>query len=575
MIQNLTDTTLDNRYRFGTVIGEGTFARVYRVHDSRRNADLAAKVLREDIAHEPTFIERFRREAGVLQQLQHPNIVRYYGTVETEDVVFILLDYIPGDNLQTYLYKLGEPLTVAQALQFIKPLSAALHYAHGENIIHRDIKPANILLGDNGQVYITDFGIARLLNEASTLTQDTAVGTPLYMAPEQIHGKEVTLAADIYGVGVLLYQMFTGTVPFTGNHPQAEGSTVSQRVAYEHLNLPPIDPTKHNPALHDAAKEVVLRCLQKEPTARYSSALTIYDALAEAIGATPGQMDAVEIEGKPIPPDATLPEWSQVLKKVETPTEADQAKVEPAITTPTVLNANHPTARPTLLHTPAPQPNWQQIEAPQPSPPSDYFEPQPHVPSSHPSRSGSLSSQILFGLLLGAIVGLAIACLGALLFALGIFDSDSKSNETARPSPTTEIIQSSTPTRSNKPNLFATQTVAPSPTLLTPNTQVATSGEQRVFAYAKQNNGSLDIFQSNTSDGTTIAISRALGATLLTIRSPIIMSPSVISSSPASILRLVDLPHPEGPTKTRNSPSSISIVRSLITSTSPKRLKTF
>ncbi|MFP4323665.1 MAG: serine/threonine-protein kinase, partial [Anaerolineales bacterium] len=181
MAEQLLNQTLGGRYRFLALIGEGTYARVYRVLDTRRGVELAAKVLRNDIAHESAFLERFRREADVLHRLQHPHIVRYYEIVETNGYVFILLDYIAGDTLQTYFYRRDNPLMPKETLPFLRPTCAALSYAHGEHIIHRDIKPANILLGDNGLVYLTDFGIARLLTEVSTLTQDSAIGTPLYM----------------------------------------------------------------------------------------------------------------------------------------------------------------------------------------------------------------------------------------------------------------------------------------------------------------------------------------------------------------------------------------------------------
>jgi eukaryotic-like serine/threonine-protein kinase len=161
MTRNLTGTTLADRYRFEAMIGQGTFAQVYRVHDLRRNVDLAAKVLREDVALEPSFVERFRREASVLSRLQHPYIVRYYDTIEISGIIFILMDYIPGTTLQAYLYKHTQPMTLQGSVQFIRPVTSALSYAHGEGVIHRDIKPGNILIADNGQVYVTDFGIAR------------------------------------------------------------------------------------------------------------------------------------------------------------------------------------------------------------------------------------------------------------------------------------------------------------------------------------------------------------------------------------------------------------------------------
>jgi serine/threonine protein kinase len=166
-MSDLTGSTISDRYRFDIRLGEGTFAQVYRVHDIRRNVDLAAKVLRADVAHEPTFLERFRREGEVLARLQHPNIVRYYDLVETDMAVFILMDYVPGETLQVRLYNISRPMTVREVFALLKPLTAALHFAHGEGVIHRDLKPANILLHENGNLLVSDFGIARLLDDAT------------------------------------------------------------------------------------------------------------------------------------------------------------------------------------------------------------------------------------------------------------------------------------------------------------------------------------------------------------------------------------------------------------------------
>ncbi|NJL94454.1 MAG: serine/threonine protein kinase [Anaerolineae bacterium] len=249
MARNLTGQTLAGRYQFVVQIGQGSFAQVYRVRDLRRGVDMAAKVLREDMALEPSFMERFKREASVLQRLQHPYIVRYYETVEADGVTFILLDFIDGETMQALLARKSRPFTLEESIAFVQPITSALAYAHGEGIVHRDIKPGNILISRESRVYVTDFGIARLMNDAGTLTAGSSIGTPLYMAPEQIQAQQVTLSADIYAFGVLLYQMFTGRVPFVGDRPGAQGLTTGQRVAYEHVHIPPTHPQSLNPNL--------------------------------------------------------------------------------------------------------------------------------------------------------------------------------------------------------------------------------------------------------------------------------------------------------------------------------------
>lgn len=299
---DLVGRTLAGRYRFDALIGEGSFARVYRVHDRHRRADLAAKVLRSDIAQEPAFMERFRREAAVLSRLQHPHIVRYYDIVELDNVVFILTDYIQGQTLQNVLRQRGKPLTPFESLEYLAPLAAALHFAHQESIIHRDLKPANILIDANGDLYVTDFGIARILSDASTLTMDMSVGTPHFMSPEQIMAAEVTVATDIYALGVMLYQMYTGQLPFTGDSPDAQGTTAAVRIAYEHLHVKPQPPSDLNPRISRAVEAVVMRCLDKDPEQRYASVSEMYEALTDAIG-TP----SVSLNAQQLKPPASHP----------------------------------------------------------------------------------------------------------------------------------------------------------------------------------------------------------------------------------------------------------------------------
>jgi serine/threonine protein kinase len=300
---DLIGQTLDGRYRFDSLLGEGSFARVFKVYDLHRRVYLAAKVLRSDIAHEPMFLERFRREAAVLQRLQHPNIVRYYDIVESDDLVFILTDYIAGRTLQAVLRRHNGPLTLAEALPYLQPLTAALHFAHEEGVVHRDLKPANILLDENSRLYITDFGIAKILSDVSTLTMDTTVGTPHFMSPEQILIGEVTVATDIYALGVLLYQMFTGHLPFTGESQGTTGSTAAMRIVYEHLHLKPVPPSQLNPALSPAVEAVILRCMEKDPAQRYQSVSAIYDDLAAA--GMPAASPAAPARGTiPVPAEA-------------------------------------------------------------------------------------------------------------------------------------------------------------------------------------------------------------------------------------------------------------------------------
>jgi serine/threonine protein kinase/Tol biopolymer transport system component len=332
MTSELLGQTLGSRYRFDALLGEGSFAHVYRITDLHRSATMAAKVLRREIAQDTTFIERFRREAVVLARLQHPNIVRYYDTVELEGCTFLLVDYIPGQTFQTVLANQPGPLKPLASLTYLTPLVSALQFAHNERVIHRDLKPANILIHENGTLFITDFGIARILNTTSELTLGMTVGTPLYMSPEQITGAPVTVASDVYSLGVILYRMYTGVPPFRGESPRTSGSTAAARITYEHVHLPAEPLITLNPGLDLAVQEIVLRCLEKEPRRRFRSVSDLYDALAEAIGAPPMSAPTGPTN---VPPGMKLPEWSQFMAQPVGPDAApDQDSSGYSVTLP-------------------------------------------------------------------------------------------------------------------------------------------------------------------------------------------------------------------------------------------------
>lgn len=368
MVTNLAGKTLAGRYQFEDRIGEGTFAQVYRVHDQRRSVDLAAKVLRTDIAHESNFIVRFRREAEVLARLQHPNIVRYYDLVEAGEFVFILMDYVPGQTLQSTLYHIGQPFNAREVVEFLRPLSAALHFAHGEGVIHRDLKPANVLIHENGNLLVTDFGIARFLDDAAmSLTGGRALGTPLYMAPEQITGKEISPSTDVYALGVMLYQMLVQRVPFDGSHPEAKGDTTSERVTYEHLHIPPEPLRNLNDRVDESVEVIVMQCLKKEPERRPDSVRTVYDLWAEAVGTVAVDLSTDQHQAV-APPDVKLPELSQF--DVPAP-DVRQERSQPTVENQSVDDPNK-TLKAEPFAPPHPQDSIPQPQATSPTPPPGY-----------------------------------------------------------------------------------------------------------------------------------------------------------------------------------------------------------
>jgi eukaryotic-like serine/threonine-protein kinase len=274
---------LAGRYRVDTYLGEGGMAQVYRAWDTERAASLALKLLRADLAQDTVFLRRFRREAVMLERLQHPNIVRMYGFEQDDLLAFIVMDYISGTSLRSEIFRSqGQPLPAAHILDVLRPTCSALHYAHRSGIAHCDVKPANILLEEGGRVLLSDFGVARTTENATAMTV-VSLGTPAYMSPEQIRGEEPTPATDIYSLGVVLYEMLTGGErPFTGERARTTGST-AEKVRWEHLYLDPQPLRSLNPGLSTGMEAVVEKCLAKDPHQRYTSPLDLLQALEAAV----------------------------------------------------------------------------------------------------------------------------------------------------------------------------------------------------------------------------------------------------------------------------------------------------
>jgi len=288
--------TLLNRYRVDSFIGRGGMAEVYRVWDQQRAVFLAIKTMREDLAEDLVFLRRFQREAHTLEELQHPNIVRFYGVEQDGDIVFMLMDYIEGVTLRKELSRQKAPLSYQRVTEVIRPVCSALHYAHQRDMVHCDMKPGNIMIEKSGKVLVTDFGIARMTDAATTTM--IGAGTPAYMAPEQALGWRPTAQTDIYALGITLFEMLTGGErPFTGEHAETGGST-NEKVLWEQMRLPPPSPRIYNPGLSSELEAVVLRCLEKEPQTRYPSALDLLNALQVAIA------PEVEVGKQPSPPSS-------------------------------------------------------------------------------------------------------------------------------------------------------------------------------------------------------------------------------------------------------------------------------
>ena len=273
-------TTLRNRYRLEQFIDRGGMADVYLAFDEYRQVYVALKLLRADLAEDPEFVQRFRREAEALSHLDHPHIVRFYSFEVAGPDAFIVMDYIQGSTLRRHLRQVDGPLPLSETSQYLRQIGSALQYAHNEGFIHRDVKPGNIMLDKYGDALLSDFGIARAA-ESVTMTMGP-LGTPAYMSPEQILGQRVDHRTDIYSLGVVLFEMATGRRPFTSD--KGTGRTAAERVRDAHLHQPPPDPSQANLALPAAAAGVILRALAKKPDDRWPDVTSMVRAWEAAVG---------------------------------------------------------------------------------------------------------------------------------------------------------------------------------------------------------------------------------------------------------------------------------------------------
>ena len=299
----LINRVLLNQYRVDAFIASGGMGAVFRVWDLKRNVPLAMKVLHADLAEDPSIFKRFQREANALKKLTHPNIVPFYGLHHTQDFTFILEAYVDGPTLKDVLRaRNGKPLPVSEALTYLKTLSAALGYAHVHGVVHCDVKPGNIIIDRGGQIYLTDFGIAR--HAESTTTTLGAAGTPAYMAPEQIRGKAVSPATDVYALGVLLFEILTGQRPFRGDEKGTEsaGATANERTRYAHLHLPPPDARLLNLSIPEGLAQVIQKALAKDPQARFSN---IQDMFRASVEVTREEISSID-DRVSIAPELTL-----------------------------------------------------------------------------------------------------------------------------------------------------------------------------------------------------------------------------------------------------------------------------
>ena len=280
-------TLIDGRYEVLERVGSGGMADVYLASDQLLGRKVAVKVLHHRFAEDQEFVERFRREASSAAGLSHPNVVSIFDRGEWDGTYYIAMEYLPGRTLKAIVRERG-PLDPAAAIDIVVQILRAARFAHRRGVIHRDLKPHNVILDEEGRAKVTDFGIARAGASDMTLT-GSIMGTAQYLSPEQAQGHAVSESSDLYAVGVVLYELLTGKVPF-------EGET-AVTIALQHISQDPPSPSKVNPAVPRELDAVVLRALRKDPATRYQSADELIAALEKVRATLPGPRDEHALSG--------------------------------------------------------------------------------------------------------------------------------------------------------------------------------------------------------------------------------------------------------------------------------------
>lgn len=263
---------LNKRYEIIEKIGDGGMAEVFHGFDTILHRDVTIKILRDQYLRDASFVERFKQEAYAAAKLSHPNIASVYDVGQEKGIQFIVLEYIVGFSLKECLMQHG-PLPYKTAIKYASGVAAALNHAHSNNLVHCDVKSHNILINDKGVAKITDFGIAKAVGQSNIVNQKEVMGSVYYLAPEQAAGGKVTPQSDVYSLGVVLFEMLTGKLPFNGD--------TAAEVARQHLNCQVPSVQSYDPNIPTELSKVVAKALAKEPWQRYGSALEIYHDLQQ------------------------------------------------------------------------------------------------------------------------------------------------------------------------------------------------------------------------------------------------------------------------------------------------------
>lgn len=304
---------INDRYQIIKTIGEGGMANVYLAYDTILDRDVAVKVLRGDLATDEKFVRRFQREALSASSLSHPNIVEVYDVGEDNGSYYIVMEYIEGKHLKQLLKRRGS-LTLTEVVDIMLQVTDGMSAAHDSYIIHRDIKPQNIMILENGLIKITDFGIAMALNSTQLTQTNSVMGSVHYLPPEQASGKGATIQSDVYSMGILMYELLTGTLPFRGDN--------AVEIALKHIKEPFPSIKEKSPSIPQSIENIIMRATAKNVKNRYTDAKEMHDDLKTAL------TDARALEPKFVfkyPED----EGENKIKKVEAQKKVEVKEIKP------------------------------------------------------------------------------------------------------------------------------------------------------------------------------------------------------------------------------------------------------
>ena len=298
------------RYRIESLLGEGGMGKVYKAYDSEVGRNVALKLVKPELARNPASMERLKQELLLASQISHKNILRIHDLGDVGGLKFISMAYVDGKDLHSLMATEGR-LPIDRAVAITRLLCLALEAAHNEGVVHRDLKPQNVLMDSNGQVFVSDFGLAKSLEGPSTMmtTAGEVLGTPRYMSPEQAESKSADNRSDLYALGLILYEMVTGDLPF--------GSDSIMQTMYQRVTQDPKSPQLLNPDVPDYLSQIILRCLKRDPEQRYQHARDIVIDLDRGAGPPADSVPPVSVPPSSLPPDAsftaTSRKWNRAL----------------------------------------------------------------------------------------------------------------------------------------------------------------------------------------------------------------------------------------------------------------------